>query len=545
MPFPTRPLVLVIGGLLCLSGLSAADAPAGQDRKLNRRDIEKLVAEADKLVADGQLADARQRLNTIVQQDPANAAVALKLARVCESLKAWDCAGGAYQMAASNATGADKAEAHAGLAAAHLRGGRFSDAAESARAAIGLNPSLAAAHITLATSLVRSGAPGATSAAQKAVEVAPASDAAQMALGQALAAEGKHAEAEAPFRKVLELQPKSAEAHASIADIQFRRKDFDGVIASVGTALELDRSLTRLYSIRGRAQYEKGKEDEAIGDLQTAVAVKSEDSDAHLLLGRIYRKRRQLDLAAKHYQSAAADVQLGEAYLGFVDALVAKRDFDTARGPVEKAAAGLPQSAQAQYLLGALRAHYGQYDEAVKAFQQAATLDPKLTPAHLGLGRVLREHKKDAAGAVASLEKALALEPEHPDVLSELGVALYEAKQPDRAIQMLQKAVAAPGYENAMGFAVLGLALKDRQNFGDALGYFEKAVALAPKWWLPHWGAAWSHFGQIKKGCPCGEADDQRIKKMKAHYDSMTSLEGKDAALEVRVDALLKGQKIK
>ena len=130
-------------------------------------------------------------------------------------------------------------------------------------------------------------------------------------------------------------------------------------------------------------------------------------------------------------------------------------------------------------------------------------------------------------------------------MLSELGVALYETKQGDRAIQTLQKAVATPDYGNALGFAVLGLALKDRQNFGDALPHFEKAVSLAPKWWLPHWGAAWSHFGLIKKGCPCGEADDQRIKKMKAHYDTMTSLDGKDPALEARVDALLKGQKIK
>jgi tetratricopeptide (TPR) repeat protein len=136
-------------------------------------------------------------------------------------------------------------------------------------------------------------------------------------------------------------------------------------------------------------------------------------------------------------------------------------------------------------------------------------------------------------------------DPENPEVLSELGVALYETKQPDRAIQALQKAVAAPGYENAMGFAVLGLALKDRQNYAEALGHFEKAAALQPKWWLPHWGAAWSHFGLIKKGCPCGEADDQRVKTMKTHYDAMTSLQGKDPALEARVDALLKGQKIK
>src|SRR5687768_3275545 len=98
-----RLVALSIAVLVCIS---TAGALAGQDKKLNRRDIEKLVAEADKLTAEGQLAEARQRLNTVVQQDPANAAVALKLARVCDSLKDWNCVATAYQLALAGAAGA-------------------------------------------------------------------------------------------------------------------------------------------------------------------------------------------------------------------------------------------------------------------------------------------------------------------------------------------------------------------------------------------------------------------------------------------------------
>lgn len=523
----------------------AADAAIAQDRKLSRRDVERAVVEADKLAAGGELADARQRLTPVVQQDPTNAPVALKLARICDSLQDWDCAARSYQMAAANATGPDKAEAHAGLAAVHLRRGSYADATENARAAIALNPSIASVHVTLASSLVREGAADSLPAAQKAVEMAPTSAAAHLALGEALATGGRNDEAEASFRKVLELEPKTAPAHAHLAEILFRKGDFDGMIASANTALELDKSLDRLYSMRGRAHVEKGNEDQAISDLQHAVTVEPGDAAAHLVLGHIYQRRKHLDLAANHYRSAAArEGQAGEGSLGLAEVLVAKRDFETAREPVERVASGLPQSAQAQYLLGALREQQGQFDEALKAFERATALDPKLAGAHHGLGRILREHRKDAAGAAASLEKAFELEPDDPDVLSDFGVALYEVKQPDRAIQMLQKAVAAPDYKNAMGFTVLGLALKDGQKFDDALGYFEKAVELAPKWWLPHWGAAWSHFGLIKKGCPCGEADAERVKKLKAHFDSMTSLDGKDPGLEKRVQALLKGLKI-
>lgn len=543
MKIAAVPVRLVVAVLVAVCAPDAASAQ--NTKKLNRREIEKLVAEADKLAAGGQLADARQRLNPVVQQDPTNAPLALKLARICESLADWDCAGTAFQLAVSNAAGPDKADAHAGLAAVHLRRGRYTDAADNARAAIALNPSIASAHLTLASSLVRQGSSDGLPAAQKAVEIAPASAQAHMALGEALALAEKPADAEASFRKVLELQPEAADAHARLAEVLFAKGDFGGVIASADMALKFNKDLSRLYSIRGRAHHENGNEDQAISDLQHAVTVKPDDAPAHLLLGRIYQRRKHLDLAVNHYkQAAAGERQVGDAALGLADVLVAKRDFAAAREPVEKVASGLPQSGRAQYLLGMLHEQQGQFDAAVKAFEHAASLDPKLGGAHYGAGRVLREHMKDAARALPHLEKAAALEPEDPSVLSEYGVALYEAKQPDRALEMLQKAAAAPDFKSPMGFTVLGLALKDRNRFDDALPYFVKATELAPKWWLPHWGAAWSHFALIKKGCPCGEADKQRVQELKAHYDAMVSLDGKDPALQQRVAALLKGLKI-
>ncbi|MGB2717367.1 MAG: tetratricopeptide repeat protein [Vicinamibacterales bacterium] len=527
--------------------VSAPGAAIAQDsRKLNRRDIEKLIAEADKLAASGKPADARQRLMPVLQQDPTNAPLALKLARICESLSDWECAGTAYQLAVSNLTGPEKADAHAGLAAIHLRRGRYPDAAENARAAIALNPSIAPAHLTLAASLVRQGSADSLPAAQKAVEVAPTNTEAHMALGEAFAIAGKPAEAEASFRKLLELAADNAEAHARIAELLLRKGDFDGAIASSDTALKLNKDLNRLYSVRGRAHSEKGHEDQAFEDLQRAVAVRPDDTAAHFVLGRMYQRRKNFDLAANHYKSAATGQgQVDEAHLGLADVLVAKRDFGAAREHVERVASGLPNSARAQYLLGVLRVQQGQFDAALKALERAVTLDPKLGMAHYESGRVLREHMKDPARAVASLEKAAALEPENPDVLSEYGVALFEVKQPDRALEMLQKAAATPGFSSPMGLTVLGLVLKDRQRFDEALTYLLKAVELAPKWWLPHWGAAWSYFGQIKKGCPCGEADNQRVQKLKAHFDAMTSLDGKDPGLQARVEALLKGLKIK
>jgi hypothetical protein len=96
-----------------------------------------------------------------------------------------------------------------------------------------------------------------------------------------------------------------------------------------------------------------------------------------------------------------------------------------------------------------------------------------------------------------------------------------------------------------MGYGVLGLAFKDKGDYTQALGYLDKAIVLEPKWWMPHWGAAWSHFALIKKGCPCGPDDDARVQKMQAHFDQVMSLGGADPALADRVKLLAAGQKVR
>jgi tetratricopeptide (TPR) repeat protein len=539
-----RAVAFLITALICLC-LPYASA-AQQPRKLSSRDVARMLAEADKLAAEGQVGDARQHLTAIVQHDPTNAAAAFKLGRLCETMEDWDCVLTAYQLSVANLQGQEKAEAHAGLAAGHLRANRYTDAAEHARAAITLNPSFGGAHVILATSLVRLKSPDALDAAQAATDAAPESALAHAALGEALVAAGRGPEAEAPLRKAIELDPGTAGAHAALAEILDRKGDPEGVIASATRALEIDASLRHLFALRGQAYLARGQEEEALADLHAAAAVNPRDASLHMALAGIHRKHQRMDVAAKHYRSAAGiDPQLGEAFLGLSDILAESRDFQSAREPIERAAALLPQSARAHYLVGLLREEERQFDAAFEAFDRAIALDPELAGAHHRRGRVLREHRKDPAGGLASLEKAAALEAENPAILTDLGAALYDTKEVDRTIETLRKAVASPGYQNAMGFGVLGLALKDKHDFAEALGYFEQAAELAPQWWLPHWGAAWSHFGLIKKGCPCDAADQERVQKMKAHFEQMRSLEGKDPMLAERVEALVGGQKIR
>jgi tetratricopeptide (TPR) repeat protein len=470
----------------------------------------------------------------------------LKLARASESIQDWDGAIGAYKAVTTNAQGPEKAEGHAGLAGAYVRTGQFAEAAEQARQAIQLNPAAASAYASLAYSLVRSGSvQEALGAARKATELAPASALAHVSLGEALLGEGNVTEAETAVRKALELDAKSADAHAALAEIQHRKGDHAAAVAAATTALEINSNLPRAYLARGKANQARGQSLIAQADLEAGLKGDPNDVDGHIALARIHRGRNPGFAVDSYRRAVALDPKRGIAYLELGETLVGQGDHASARDPLQKAGEHLPDSSRAHYLLGVVSEKAKDPERALQAYSRAAELDPKSADAHHARGRLLRDHKKDTGAALASLEKAAELSPANAEVLTDLGVALYDAKQGDRARDVLAKAVQTPDYKNPMGFAVLGLALKDKQSFQEAATWFEKAAPLSPKWWLPHWGAAWSHFGLIKKGCPCGPEDDERVRKIKEHFDQMVAVQGKDPALEQRVDALVKGQKIR
>ena len=212
-PAPIAAVMLVVSPALSepngrAEGLVAVAAEAQEKKqerkKLSPQEVKRLIADGDKLLAEGKAADARKQYLAVVEQEPTNVPVALKLGRTSEIIQDWDGAIAAYQAVATNAQGPEKAEGLAGLAGAYVRTRQFKEAADNARKAIELNPASAPAQVSLAYSLVRLGsAQEALPAARKAIELAPTSAVAHAALGEALLRDNKVADAEAAFRKAL------------------------------------------------------------------------------------------------------------------------------------------------------------------------------------------------------------------------------------------------------------------------------------------------------------------------------------------------------
>ena len=90
--------------------------------------------------------------------------------------------------------------------------------------------------------------------------------------------------------------------------------------------------------------------------------------------------------------------------------------------------------------LGFILREKGKMDEAI-GDGEAIKLDPRVARAHLGLGAILCNVKKDYDGAIAHFEKAIELDPKNADAHCNLGNARRGKGQLDKAIAAYGEAI--------------------------------------------------------------------------------------------------------
>ena len=118
----------------------------------------------------------------------------------------------------------------------------------------------------------------------------------------------------------------------------------------------------------------------------------------------------------------------------------------------------------------------GNLTEAVVLYQQALSLNPNIPEALSNLALALKELRQPDA-AIARYQQALVLKPNAPEILSNLGIVLRDQGRTDEAIACYQKALALkPSYPAAI--SNLGNALKDQGRFDDAITCYQQALAL-------------------------------------------------------------------
>jgi tetratricopeptide (TPR) repeat protein len=134
-----------------------------------------------------------------------------------------------------------------------------------------------------------------------------------------------------------------------------------------------------------------------------------------------------------------------------------------------------PNSHRLHQLKGDIEAARGDDGKAVEEYRAAIALKPSLPNLHYSLGHLLWKDLKVPEARV-ELEAEIALNPHHAGALNDLGDTYLLEHQPDKALPLLERALAADD-GNADIHRDLGTAYSELKDYRKAAGQFKMAIA--------------------------------------------------------------------
>lgn len=424
-----------------------------------------VIQGAEAKVTAGDLDGAIEDLKKL---GPENGDALLALGRIHSQRYELDVAIDELKAASEKLTGAPKGEALGRMATLEdMRG--VATAGATAEAAVAADPAGAWPAIALSRARARQGKGDEAVELAKKAEAAGGGAAAATALGAAQEARGDAAAAEAAYRAALGTDAGAVAPAVGLARIMRKTGRASEAEPLLQKAIASAPGAIDAYKESARVKLALDRAEEAFGDASTAAAMAENDPDAQKLVGEV--------TVAK----ALAGVRTGQVDLAIQD-LTALRDKDPNQAAVR---VGLAKAYVAKR----------QPDAAIAELQKAVEIEPGNADAQYQLGYVQHVMKQNAAAAVPAYEKAVAAEPANVTYRTNLGAALTETKQPDRAVAELTKVVETPGYNKADAWIYLGQAQLAAKRFKDALPALEKAAAISPDNPAVEAYLGWTYFG--------------------------------------------------
>jgi tetratricopeptide (TPR) repeat protein len=430
----------------------------------------------------------------------------LRLGVLRESRGELDLAVDAYKAAAEKLSGAGKGEALGRMAVVQDTRG-MADAAANADAAAAADPEGVWPTIALSYRRAHEGkADEAVALAQKAV-AAGGGAGAKTALGHALAAKGDLAGAEAAYREAMAAEPKALGPVIGLAGVLRQTKRAGEAEPMLKKVVEASPGAVEAYKELTRVKIALGRAQDALGDANIAAAMADNDPEAKALVVEVKVARAMQALGE------------GQAELALQD-LTQLRDQS-------------PDSAAVRLGLGRVQMARRDAAQALAELQKAVELDPKNAEAHYQLGVALHTMKQNAAAAVDPLEKAVALAPGELRYRTSLGAALNDAGKLDRAVEELTKVVDSEGYKGWDAPFYLGAAHLKANRFKDATVALERSLSVKPDNAQAEAFLAWAYFGM------------KDAANFKLHGAKARTLGYKDPQLFDRLTKVEAGQPIK
>lgn len=298
-------------------------------------------------------------------------------------------------------------------------------------------------------------------------------------LGAGYGALRRHGEAEAAFRKSVDLNPTSYAAHRNLGGACQQQGKFDQAIEAFGIARAINPDQAEAHFNLARAYQQAGNLDGAVRAFDDFLAIRPEHIETHIVVGNLLRLRGKTDGAVAAYEKAIAlrpDCAEAHGQLGAV--LRDQGDLQGAADAYRKVLSINPDDAGTHNNLGVVLKEQGKLQEAVAACAKALSLQPGFAEAHINLGNAL-QGQENWQKAVEAYRKALSLKPDNAGAYYNMGMALKRQGKLDQAIEYYRMALSLKP-DDAQACYRMGLVFRELGKLDQAIDAFAKAISARP-----------------------------------------------------------------
>jgi tetratricopeptide (TPR) repeat protein len=361
------------------------------------------------------------------RRTPDDATAVGRLAMALQAWEQWEAAHTAFQRARHLATSREPSHANPHSPSAGspgspdafpwayldgivlLRMGRTEDAVAALTAALAIRPDDLPARVKLAEALFDSGQIEASARLNRELVKEPSAAApiAELGLGRAAAAAGRHEEAIAHLTRAIALYPEFGAAHYALARslrAVGRTEDAQRALAQhqrfgARWPAMADPLLAEVAAFRtdARALLQRGRKLAEAGDVEGAIAAHEEalsrdrsSGQAHAELIVLYGRAKNWEKAEAHYRAAVAGgTDLEEAHYNYGVLLTLQERWDEADAAYRRSLDINPLNPQARNNLGQMLERRGRIDEAAAEYRRTVEAAPGFRLARFNLGRML------------------------------------------------------------------------------------------------------------------------------------------------------------
>lgn len=222
---------------------------------------------------------------------------------------------------------------------------------------------------------------------------------------------------------------------------KYKKRDYQGAIADLDQAIQLNPKYGIAYNNRGSARLFLGDSPGAIADHNQAIQLQPDYAKAYFNRGNAKRISKDYQGAISDYSTA---IQLtpddADSYTNRGFARVAIGDQKGARADYDQAIQLSPDHAIAYTNRGALRSQLGDKEGAIADYSKAIQSKPDYMMAYYNRGVIYRQLGKNLQGAIADNTKAIQLQPDLAEAYGNRGLLLIKIGDKQDAIANLKTA---------------------------------------------------------------------------------------------------------